>query len=510
MSAYATAISDFSTVNQNDIDSSINTAKALKGFADTLDQTGGWVQVIAGQKSLSEFATGCADIGTALASFASNIGSVSVDKTEQATTTMEIIKEFTSGLDSTGGIFNDIGKFFGGEQDVVGLSQKMATVGTNLAVFAEQISAADFSKTDQVTKTMSDMQAFVSGLETTGGLWTNIGAIFNGKQDIVGLSQNMATFANNFSTFADGITGASQAVEDFSSVQTVVTAFSALADSVKSENVDTGKLESAAETTGTTFIIAMSTAISNGSSQVSEAAKTVANSGSSAAQMTYLVWYKTGRNLGKGLANGISSMAGSVRRAAINAAAGATRAIQITWSVHSPSRVGRDLGMNFDLGIAGGLDRYSKVVSQSAEGIGERAVVSAETMLRGTDYSIFDFIDPNPTIRPVLDLSNVRSGAGGIAAMLNSDQIVNDNMFRGLNFNRGVNRLDFDGAKIAGGLSDRNVVDRLDALAEQMAELGTAVTNMKIVLDTGILVGETSSKMDNQLGELAMRRGRGN
>lgn len=510
LSAYATAISDFSTVNQNDIDSSINTAKALKGFADTLDQTGGWVQVIAGQKSLSEFATGCADIGTALASFASNIGSVSVDKTEQATTTMEIIKEFTSGLDSTGGIFNDIGKFFGGEQDVVGLSQKMATVGTNLAVFAEQISAADFSKTDQVTKTMSDIQAFVSGLETTGGLWTNIGAIFNGKQDIVGLSQNMATFANNFSTFADGITGASQAVEDFSSVQTVVTAFSALADSVKSENVDTGKLESAAETTGTTFIIAMSTAISNGSSQVSEAAKTVANSGSSAAQMTYLVWYKTGRNLGKGLANGISSMAGSVRRAAINAAAGATRAIQITWSVHSPSRVGRDLGMNFDLGIAGGLDRYSKVVSQSAEGIGERAVVSAETMLRGTDYSIFDFIDPNPTIRPVLDLSNVRSGAGGIAAMLNSDQIVNDNMFRGLNFNRGVNRLDFDGAKIAGGLSDRNVVDRLDALAEQMAELGTAVTNMKIVLDTGILVGETSSKMDNQLGELAMRRGRGN
>lgn len=261
---------------------------------------------------------------------------------------------------------------------------------------------------------------------------------------------------------------------------------------------------------GTTFIIAMSTAISNGSSQVSEAAKTVANSGSSAAQTTYLVWYKTGQNLGKGLANGISSMAGSVRRAATNAAAGATRAIQITWSVHSPSRVGRDLGMNFDLGIAGGLDRYSKVVSQSAEGIGERAVVSAETMLRGTDYSIFDFIDPNPTIRPVLDLSNVRSGAGGIAAMLNSDQIVNDNMFRGLNFNRGVNKLDFDGAKIAGGLSDRNVVDKLDALQEQMAELGTAVTNMKIVLDTGILVGETSSKMDNQLGELAMRRGRGN
>ena len=511
MVAYAAEISGFTTtVTQEDIINSTNAAMALAGLANSIPAEGGWVQTILGQQDLGTFGEKCAQLGAGLASFAANIDSVSTQETSNALEAMGLITQFTNGLNSEGGVFNAIGKFFGGQQDIVGLSDKMATVGTNLATFASQLSTADFSNTEQATQLLTDMQTFIGTLETNGGVFADIGAFFGGSKDIVGLSSSMASFANNFSTFASGITGASQAATDFSTVQTIVTAFTTLADSIKEGNVNTGDIEYAAELMADSFVTTMATTISNGGDQVGAAAVALSSSGTTAAQGTYLVWYRTGRNLGKGLSKGISSMAGSVRRAATNAAAGATRAIQITWSVHSPSRVGRDLGMNFDLGIAGGLDRYSRVVSQSAEGIGENAVDSAKTMLRGTDYSIFDFIDPNPTIRPVLDLSNVRSGAGGIAAMLNSGQIVNDNMFRGLNFNRGVNRLDFDGAKIAGGLSDRNVVDRLDALQEQMAELGTAVTNMKIVLDTGILVGETSSKMDNQLGELAMRRGRGN
>jgi hypothetical protein len=166
--------------------------------------------------------------------------------------------------------------------------------------------------------------------------------------------------------------------------------------------------------------------------------------------------------------------------------------------------------MNFDLGIAGGLDRYSRVVSQSATDIGESAVDSAKTMLRGTDYSVFDFIDPNPTIRPVLDLSAVQSDAGRIAGMFDSEQIVNSDLFKGINFSRGVNNLSFDGTKIAGSFSDKNVVDKLNALQDRISELGSAVTNMKIVLDSGVLVGATSGMIDDALGTHAMRKERGN
>ena len=511
MKAYATEISGFTaSVSEADITNSTNAAMALAGLANSIPAEGGWVQTILGQQDLGAFGEKCAQLGAGLASFATNISSVSTQETSNALEAMGLITQFTNGLNSEGGVFNAIGKFFGGQQDIVGLSDKMATVGTNLATFASQLSTADFSNTEQATQLLTDMQSFIGTLETKGGVWADIGAFFGGSKDIVGLSSSMASFANNFSVFASGIAGATKAATDFSTVQTIVTAFTTLADSIKEGNVDTGDIEYAAELMADSFVTTMATTISNGGNQVGAAAVALSSSGTTAAQGTYLVWYRTGQNLGKGLSNGISSMAGSVRRAATNAAAGATRAIQITWSVHSPSRVGRDLGMNFDLGIAGGLDRYSRVVSQSAEGIGENAVDSAKTMLRGTDYSIFDFIDPNPTIRPVLDLSDVRSGVGMIGGMLNSDQMLSGGLFNGINFNKGVNALNFDGARIAGGINNKDVIAELQSLADRFDNLNEAVTNMKVVLDSGELVGATSRKMDNQLGELAMRRGRGN
>jgi hypothetical protein len=47
-------------------------------------------------------------------------------------------------------------------------------------------------------------------------------------------------------------------------------------------------------------------------------------------------------------------------------------------------------------------------------------------------------------------------------------------------------------------------------LQTKIEQLGEAVTNMKLVLDTGALVGGTSARMDDALGTLAMRKGRGN
>jgi len=123
---------------------------------------------------------------------------------------------------------------------------------------------------------------------------------------------------------------------------------------------------------------------------------------------------------------------------------------------------------------------------------------------------VFDYIDPNPTIRPVLDLSNVRNGVGAIGGMLNSDQIVNSGLFRGINFSKGVNSLNFDGAKIAGGMNNKDVVSELRSLANRFDGLNEAVHNMKVVLDSGELVGATTSKIDTALGTQAMRKGRGN
>ena len=50
----------------------------------------------------------------------------------------------------------------------------------------------------------------------------------------------------------------------------------------------------------------------------------------------------------------------------------------------------------------------------------------------------------------------------------------------------------------------------MESLQSKIEQLGEAVTNMQLVLDTGALVGGTSARMDNALGDIAMRKGRGN
>ncbi len=511
MKAYAEQISGFTTtVTQEDINNSTNTATALAALENSLSAHGGWAQAIAGEKDLGNFGTNCEELGAGLASFASSIGNVEFTNTDAAIAAMNLITEFTSSMSSEGGLINLIGSAIGGEQDVVGLSEKMATVGTNLAAFAIAINGADFSNTEKVTDVMTDMQDFIGEMDVEGGLWENIGAFFGGKKDIVATSEKMSSFATNFSSFANDITGAADAVTDFSSVKTVVESFVQLADSIANGNVDEYDLWYAGELLGDSFISAITETISGGTDEMDTAAVTLSEAGQDGAQDTVKDWRKVGKHLSLGMMGGITSMAKSVRVAATNVASGAIKAIQITWSVHSPSRVGRELGMYFDEGIAGGLDIYSKVVSQSAEDVGQNAVDAASSMLRGMNGSIFDDIDPNPTIRPVLDLSSVQSGAQAIGGMLNTEQIVGSGLFQGMRFNRGVNQLTFDGSRINGGMTDKNIISRLDALSGRIGELGEAVSNMKLVLDTGVLVGETSAQMDRQLGTLAMRRGRGN
>ena len=57
---------------------------------------------------------------------------------------------------------------------------------------------------------------------------------------------------------------------------------------------------------------------------------------------------------------------------------------------------------------------------------------------------------------------------------------------------------------------DNGVVNEIQALSSRIDMLGEAITNMQVVLDTGVLVGATSAKMDSQFGIMSMRRGRGN
>lgn len=571
--------------DQTKINNALAVAQGISDLEAKLPATDGWWQSIVGNKDLSLFSTNITQLGTALSSFAGDIATVNMGNSESAISVMGLIGDFIASLDETGGLWDNIGKWFGGssENTLLSTTQTMAQVGTNLNTFATSLTGISFDgKIDDASKIFTDMQAFVANLDPSGTIWQAIAKIFakgDSSKTLITISEAMGTFGTNMRTFSDGIADAGTAKNAFEDAKALFVGFkmfndtltestgtawqlgdlgeglagfgtylSAFAINISGVNVsdlsgavstintlisiasaaggvDPANVQNlaavleeyaktdfstAGHTLGGGFITEITTAINAGQLRVENCAKQLSLAGSTGIEATYPAWNEMGKYLGEGLADGISGSAYVIKRAAINAAAGATKAIQTIWDIHSPSRVGKGLGMNFDLGIAGGVDEYAPVVVHRMGDMAQKAVKSAKTMLRGANSSIFDNLDPNPTIRPVLDLSNVQRGVNSIESMFASPAVLNTELFKGINVRQNAGMLNFDGAKILGSQSNKDVVTELKSLTDKFNTLSEAVTNMKVVLDSGELVGATSNKMDRQLGTLAMRKGRGN
>jgi hypothetical protein len=54
------------------------------------------------------------------------------------------------------------------------------------------------------------------------------------------------------------------------------------------------------------------------------------------------------------------------------------------------------------------------------------------------------------------------------------------------------------------------MVEQLMALREEMAVMADEMTNMKVVMDTGALVGQMAGPMDRTMGQRAVYKRRGN
>jgi hypothetical protein len=124
---------------------------------------------------------------------------------------------------------------------------------------------------------------------------------------------------------------------------------------------------------------------------------------------------------------------------------------------------------------------------------------------------IADYVDSNmevqPTIRPVLDLTDVVSGANRINELFNGTQtsvslaeMANYEISRGLLYETNQNGVAID---------NDDVVDAINTLRDDVSSLASVISNMKIVMDTGTLVGSLTNPLDKSLGRQQIYRGRG-
>jgi hypothetical protein len=74
-------------------------------------------------------------------------------------------------------------------------------------------------------------------------------------------------------------------------------------------------------------------------------------------------------------------------------------------------------------GMAKGLEQHTQVVTKSAETVGKEAILALQKSISGVKMGA-DLIDSNPTIRPVIDLTDVEKQAGKISKLLPSKAAI--------------------------------------------------------------------------------------
>lgn len=132
----------------------------------------------------------------------------------------------------------------------------------------------------------------------------------------------------------------------------------------------------------------------------------------------------TGKRIMDGLIQGIKNGAKKVKDTLISTVKNAWNSVLDFLGINSPSRLAAEAGMYVDEGLAQGLKQYSSVVDKEALGVGETAMDSLGKAIGDATSKVGGGIDLQPTIRPVLDLSEVRAGAATIGSMLNSNATV--------------------------------------------------------------------------------------
>ena len=264
--------------------------------------------------------------------------------------------------------------------------------------------------------------------ETTGQTWANNlakgfgeggGSISSNAANLAAVGSISAAgqsgmFTNAGTSWANAL---SQAFAN-SGRSIIIPAASDLASNVASElDSSSSKMQQVGERWGTVVAGGMASKTES-ARNAGEALSLAAISGiSSGASKGYSTAAIAGAYLAQGLIDGLASKQREVDQKAAQLAQTALTAIRITTDEHSPSKITTQYGAWLAIGLANGMTNYTKCVSASGRDLASSALQALSDSMSDPTY-LSEFENLDPTITPIVDLSNVASSARMATAML--------------------------------------------------------------------------------------------
>ena len=396
-----------------------NSAKAAQGLADvakTIPPQGDsiWAS-ITGEKNLADFGKQLVPFGKGMKQYAATV--VGLDSKAISTSVsaakaiVKVAKAIPTDDDSFWGVLS-------GKQGLDDFGKKITPFGKAMKTYSLSVIGINL---ESINNSVTGAKKILSFLKSIGDIDTSGVTSFKTALETLG-KVSVKNFVNSFKeasnvnvkniggNMIDSITNGIKAKQN--TLKTCgVGLVKMLVEAIKSEL-------SKFETVGGNIATSMVKGMSDKKKSVEASAKSVANYAAAGLKGSYSTFQSAGAYLVSGFVNGISANMFKAKAKARAMAAAAAQAAEDELDIESPSKVGQEIGDFFGLGFVNGLNDY---VVKSYDASADMAN-SARSGLSDAISKVKDILnsdmDTTPTIRPVLDLSEVRSEAGSISDML--------------------------------------------------------------------------------------------
>lgn len=393
------------------IDSSVTTGitslcKAILALTGT-DLLNAIASFITGGASFVKMGEQLKPFGEALSGYAQSVKGIDAKDIQASAKAAKALVSLNDALPKSGGF---LGTLLG--------NSDLANLGTQLKPFGEALS--DYSNSvanvspDKVAFATSAVKSLVEAINATDSVKAT------GTSTFVQAVDTLAE--TNISGFVSAFKGSSSKVRNVGSMLT-----SALAGGVKSKsNTLSATASNMAESmknsiaskdkefqkVGVALISALAIGIQAQVNQAVNAANYVGASAANGSGQAYTSFYMNGINLGRGLVLGMNAMQQSAYNSGYALGQAAVRGEKDGQKSHSPSKLTIQAGKWLGEGLIIGMNAMESKTYGAGKSMGETAFDSIRSALSGMNDIIDSDMDTTPTIRPVLDLTNVKATAG--------------------------------------------------------------------------------------------------
>ena len=428
LAQFLSNIGTFTDEQLTTVDCAANAIKTLAQASSEIPNTGGLLGQLVGENGLGTFAEQFPILGTGLAAFLRNIGTFSDDQVatvDCAANAIKSLAQASSDIPNAGGWLAAIV----GDNELGTFAEQLPKVGEGIKGFVNNLGAF-------TSEQVSSVRAAVSAISALSGL---------ANADLKGAKKHLEDFGNDLPAFAKNIAEFCSNLPSSISMTTAVTNIDKLLAAVESiGNANSGCLSTFADDlkkVGTNavkkFVEAFTSTyiktdlkraakelvkqvvdgIEAKEDTIKTAAKKAAKKAVEGVETQEDNMKSAGKDLGKGLVKGIKAKWDDAYDAGYTLGQKAVQGEKDGQQSKSPSKLTILAGQWLGEGLVIGMGKMSRQVYNAGSGLGKTATGTISSAVSKIADLVNTDIDSQPTIRPVLDLSDVRSGVNSIGNM---------------------------------------------------------------------------------------------